>query len=161
MRVNSPHPLFLRNYKWYEFFSWCKIMILSMDIEQLKIFWNKNKFSDFFKFWSRDQISSKLSLLINILAFWFYKLSLYLYWSKLLCHKRCDCWQLSVGATLDLLSLKYSVYNTLFLYIYTFLITFPGLFKRNMWYTFSKRLTIEFYKIGKTILKNLNKEERG
>ena len=44
----------------------------------------KNEFSDFFNFWWRHQISSKLSVLLNILAFWFYKLSLYLYWSKLL-----------------------------------------------------------------------------
>ena len=58
-RVNSPPLLFRRNYKWYEFFSMYEIMILAMDIEQLKRFWNKNKFSDFFNFWWRRITLSK------------------------------------------------------------------------------------------------------
>ena len=58
-RLNSPPSLFGRNHKWYEFFSMYEIMILAMEIEQLKRFWNKMKFSDFFNFRWRHQILSK------------------------------------------------------------------------------------------------------
>ena len=55
-RINSPPPLSCRNYKWYEFFFMLWNNDTCMDIEQLKTFWNKNTFFDFFNFWRRHQI---------------------------------------------------------------------------------------------------------
>ena len=77
-RVNSPPLLFRRNYKRYELFSMHEIMIVAMDTEQLKRFWNKNKFSDFFTLMTSSNIE-QVSVVLNILFFSFYKLSLYLH----------------------------------------------------------------------------------
>ena len=66
---------------------------------------------------------------------------------------------LSLGATLGLPSLKCSVYS--FFCIFVLLITFSGLFRRNMWHAFLKRLAFDFFKIDKTLSKNLNKEKHG